>query len=56
MSNLRRKYDEKFKKRVVSMSYSSKRPFTAVAESLGITSNTIYPLAEKGRCPKVRGN
>ncbi len=42
MSNNRKKYDEEFKKRTVRRSYSSERPVTAVAESLGVTSNMIY--------------
>ena len=41
MSHSRKKYDEEFKKRAVRLSYSSERPVTAVAESLGV-SNMIY--------------
>ena len=47
MSNSRRKYDEEFKKRAVRLSYSSERTVTAVAESLGITSNMIYRWRKK---------
>ena len=47
MSNNRKKYDEEFKKRAVRMSYSSERPVTAVAESLGVTSNMIYRWRKK---------
>lgn len=42
MSKNGKKYDEGFKKRAVRMSYSSERPVTAAAESLGVTSNMIY--------------
>ena len=37
-----RKYDEKFKKRAVRMSFSSERQVTEVAKRMGITSNMIY--------------
>lgn len=47
MSNTRKKYDEDFKKRAVRMSYSSERSVTAVAESLGVTSNMIYRWRKK---------
>ena len=47
MSNNRKKYDEEFKKRAVRMSYSSGHPVTAVAESLGVTSNMIYRWRKK---------
>ena len=47
MPTNRRKYDEEFKKRVVRMSYSSERPVTEVAKSLGITSNMIYIWRKK---------
>mgnify|MGYP000977352578 FL=1 len=47
MSNNRKKYDEEFKKRAVRMSYSSERPVTAVAESLGVTANMIYRWRKK---------
>jgi transposase len=47
MSNTRKKYDEDFKKRAVRMSYSSERTVTAVAESLGVTSNMIYRWRKK---------
>ena len=47
MSSTRKKYDEEFKKRAVRMSYSSERPVTAVAESLGVTSNMIYRWRRK---------
>lgn len=47
MSKKRKKYDEEFKKRAVRMSYSSERPVTAVAESLGVTSNMIYRWRQK---------
>lgn len=47
MSQNRMKYDEEFKKRAVRMSYSSERPVTAVAESLGVTSNMIYRWRKK---------
>lgn len=47
MSKNRKKYDEEFKKRAVRMSYSSERPVTAVAESLGVTSNMIYRWRQK---------
>lgn len=47
MSNNRKKYDEEFKRRAVRMSFSSERPVTAVAESLGVTSNMIYRWRKK---------
>ena len=47
MPKNRRKYDEEFKKRAVRMSYSSERPVTEVAKSLGITSNMIYLWRKK---------
>ena len=47
MPTNRRKYDEEFKKRAVRMSYSSERPVTEVAKSLGITSNMIYIWRKK---------
>jgi transposase len=47
MSSTRKKYDEEFKQRAVRMSYSSERPVTAVADSLGITSNMIYRWRRK---------
>jgi len=47
MSTKRRKYDEEFKKRAVRMSYTSERPVTEVAESLGITTNMIYRWRQK---------
>lgn len=42
MSNNRKKYHEEFKRHAVRMSYISERPVTAVAESLGVTTNMIY--------------
>ena len=47
MSKTRRKFDEEFKKRAVRMSYTSERPVTEVAESLGITTNMIYRWRQK---------
>lgn len=47
MSKKRRKYDEEFKKRAVRLSYTSERPVTEVAESLGITTNMIYRWRQK---------
>ena len=47
MSTKRRKYDEEFKKRAVRLSYTSERPVTEVAESLGITTNMIYRGRQK---------
>lgn len=47
MSTKRRKYDEEFKKRAVRLSYTSERPVTEVAESLGITTNMIYRWRQK---------
>ena len=47
MSKNRRKYDEEFKKRAVRMSYSSERPVTEVAKSLGITANMRYLWRKK---------
>ncbi|MCI1966335.1 MAG: transposase [Oscillospiraceae bacterium] len=47
MSETRRKYDEKFKKRAVRMSFSSERTVTQVAESPGISSNMLYRWRKK---------
>jgi transposase len=47
MSANRRNYDEEFKKRAVRMSYSSERPLTEVAQSLGISTNMIYLWRKK---------
>lgn len=49
MSNNRKKYDEDFKRRAVRLSYSSERPVTAVAESLGVTGNMIYRWRQNTR-------
>lgn len=46
-SNTRKKYDEEFKKRAVYMSCSSERLVTAVAESLGVTSDMICRWRKK---------
>lgn len=47
MSTKRRKYDDEFKKRAVRLSYTSERPVTEIAESLGITTNMIYRWRQK---------
>ncbi len=47
MPTNRRKYDDEFKKRAVRLSYSSERPVTEVAKSLGITTNMIYLWRKK---------
>jgi len=41
MPTNRRKYDDEFKKRAVRTSYSSERPVTEAAKSMGITSIMI---------------
>ena len=47
MFRRRRKYDEEFKKRAVSMSYSSERTITDVAKSLGISNSLLYKWRKK---------
>ena len=39
--------NDEFKKRAVRLSYSSERPVTEVAKSLGITTNMIYLWRKK---------
>jgi transposase len=42
MSKIRQKYDEKFKKNAVKLSYASSKTVKEVAESLGIRDNMLY--------------
>jgi transposase len=42
MSEIRRKYDEEFKKNAVKLSYASPKTIGEVAKDLGITSSMLY--------------
>lgn len=45
MPTNRRKYDDEFKKRAVRLSYSSERPVTEFAKSLGNYHEYDLPMA-----------
>jgi len=47
MSDLRKKYDEEFKKNAVKMSYVSPKSVKHVAEDLGIHENLLYAWRKK---------
>jgi hypothetical protein len=53
MFSPRKKYDEEFNKLAVRMSHSSECPVTAVAESLGTTSDMIYRWRKKYTPPTM---
>jgi len=42
MSEIRRKYDEEFKKNAVKLSYASPKTIGEVAKDLGITGSMLY--------------
>jgi transposase len=42
MSEIRRKYDEEFKKNEVKLSYASPKTIGGVAKDLGITGSMLY--------------
>jgi transposase len=42
MSEIRRKYDEEFKKNAVKLSYASSKKASDVAKDLGITDSMLY--------------
>jgi transposase len=42
MSEIRRKYDEEFKKNAVKLSYASPKPVKEIAANLGITEGILY--------------
>ena len=42
MSEIRRKYDEDFKKNAVKLSYASPKKISDVAKDLGITDSMLY--------------
>jgi transposase len=42
MSEIRRKYDEEFKKNAVKLSYASPKKAVEVAKDLGITDSMLY--------------
>ena len=42
MSDIRRKYDEDFKKNAVKLSYASNKSVVEVARDLGISNGMLY--------------
>lgn len=47
MSEIRKKYDEEFKKNAVKLSYASPKSVREVAENLGISENRLYSWRKK---------
>jgi transposase len=47
MSEVRRKYDEDFKKNAVKLSYASNKPVAEVARDLGISNSMLYRWRQK---------
>lgn len=47
MSDVRRKYDEDFKKNAVKLSYASNKSVVAVAQDLGISDGMLYRWRQK---------
>jgi len=47
MSEIRKKYDEEFKKNAVKLSYASPKSVKRVAEDLGIGENLLYTWRKK---------
>ena len=47
MSEIRKKYDEEFKKNAVKLSYASPKSVRQVAEDLGINENILYAWRKK---------
>ena len=42
MSEIRKKYDEEFKKNAVKLSYASPKPVKEIAANLGVTEGILY--------------
>jgi len=47
MSEIRRQYDEEFKKNAVKLSYASPNSIRQVAEDLGLSENRLYAWRKK---------
>lgn len=47
MSDIRRKYDEDFKKNAVKLSYASSKSVTEIARDLGISNGMLYRWRQK---------
>jgi len=47
MSDIRRKYDEDFKKNAVKLSYASSKSVADVARDLGISNSMLYRWRQK---------
>jgi len=47
MSDIRRKYDEDFKKNAVKLSYASSKSVAEVARDLGISNGMLYRWRQK---------
>ncbi len=47
MSDIRRKYDEEFKKNAVKLSYASNKSVAEVARDLGISNGILYRCRQK---------
>jgi transposase len=47
MSEIRRKYDEEFKKNAVKLSYASPKSVREVAEDLGVREGMLYKWRQK---------
>jgi len=47
MTEIRRQYDEEFKKNAVKLSYASPQSMRQVAEDLGIKENRLYAWRKK---------
>ena len=47
MSDIRRKYDEDFKKNAVKLSYASSKSVADVARNLGISNSMLYRWRQK---------
>ena len=47
MSDVRRKYDEEFKKNAVKLSYASSKSVAEVARDLGISNGMLYRWRQK---------
>jgi len=47
MSEIRKKYDEDFKKNAVKLSYASPKSVRQVADDLGVSENLLYAWRKK---------
>jgi transposase len=47
MTNIRRKYDEEFKKNAVKLSYASNKPVADIARDLGVSDGMLYRWRQK---------